>query len=136
MTNSLSIRRIDTASLAHLAALELRLEILRRPLGLSAFSEAELAREPEAVHFGAFVAPEADMAAPEQLVGTLLLQKTSAGDIQMRQVAVAQAWQHRGVGKRLVEAAESYCQKAHVRGSGVLLFAHARRAAVPFYERL
>jgi GNAT superfamily N-acetyltransferase len=105
------------------ALVELRREVLRRPLGLD-FTAEQLAAEADQLHLGAW-----DGA---RLVGGLLLAPRGAGVAQMRQVAVAQDAQGRGVGRLLVEESE---REARRRGFARMVL-HARQTAVPFYERL
>lgn len=142
---------IEQGSPEHEAALELRRRVLREPLGLSDFAPNEWELEARAIALGCFlIGREPERAV---LVGTLLLQPGATASpapadpargnptqsnpvlgnaVRMRQVAVEPAWQGRGVGRLLVEAAEEWC---HANGAQDV-FAHARASAVPFYEHL
>lgn len=104
-------------------ALDLRYRILRKPLGLQ-FTEAELKRDEKGTHFGLFV--------DGKITACLTLIKIDAGIMQMRQVAVEDDAQGRGLGKMLSMAAEEY---ALDKGC-TIIFCHARKTAVPFYEKL
>lgn len=118
------IERIEVGSKEHREALELREQVLRRPLGIPGISREELAAEPKAVHFACFEG--------ERVVGTLLLVDEAEGVLRMRQVAVWPEQQARGIGALLVKTAEEY---GRARGAKKLV-AHARAVVVPFYTRL
>src|SRR5262249_8488967 len=118
------IERIAVGSAEHAAALELRVDVLRRPIALPGISSAERAAEPKSVHFACL-----DGA---RIVGTLLLVEEGPAVLRMRQVAVAPDAQGRGVGTLLVRSAEQYCAERGIEK----LTAHARAPVVPFYERL
>ena len=109
-------------SVEYAAALVLREEVLRRPLGLS-FTPEEMAKEPGCVHLVGLLRGE--------VVATLLLEPLDAATVLMRQVAVRPALHDGGIGGRLLVAAEA---AARVRGF-TRLMAHARAAALAFYER-
>lgn len=119
----LTFRPFAITTPEYAAALRLREEVLRRPLGLR-FSDADLAAESVCFHLGAF-----DGALP---VAVLLLQPLDSGTIQMRQVAVDPAWQGCGIGTRLIAFAETF---ARAEGCQRLL-AHARATTLGFYEKL
>lgn len=104
------------------AALQLREEVLRRPLGLR-LSDADLAAESVCFHLGAFDGV--------RLVAVLLLQPLNADTAQMRQVAVNPAWQRCGIGSRLIAFAETFARSSGCKH----LIAHARSTALSFYEK-
>lgn len=116
-------RRIACGSPDYEAALALRDEVLRKPLGLR-FTEAQLRAEAADHHLAAFLGG--------RLVACLILTPQGEGIARMRQVAVAADLQRRGVGTALVRWAETY---AAARGYSAIT-AHARDTAVPFYKRL
>ena len=120
---NLVCRQFAFDSLSYKAGLDLRLEILRRPLGLS-WTEADLRGEESSLHMGAF--------AEDHLVAVLILVPLESDTIKMRQVAVAAEVQGRGVGAQLVRFAEDVARSAGFRW----MTAHARETAVSFYERL
>lgn len=105
------------------ALVALRHDVLRRPLGRT-FTRAELEAERGSVHVGAW---EGDA-----LAGCLVLLPLDAGRVRMRQVAVREDRQGRGVGRALVDFAETWA-----RGQGFeVMVLHARAGAVGFYEAL
>ncbi len=104
-------------------ALQLRYRVLRKPLKLE-FTEAELKRDKEDTHFGLFEG--------EEMVACLILAKAGEKRMKMRQVAVYDAFQSKGLGKELSNAAEKFAKES---GCSVI-FCNARKVAVPFYEKM
>lgn len=115
-------REYSYASDAYREALNLRMEVLKRPLGIE-FDMEELAREGSEYHLGAF---EAGV-----LLATMIL--TPLGEeAKMRQVAVHPSRQGSGIGTTLVGFSETFCRERGFRK----MILNARESAVPFYERL
>lgn len=106
------------------AAVRLRYEVLRRPLGLD-YTAEQLAEEYDQLHLAAFERSGA-------LIAYLNLTPKDERDVKMRQVAVAPDWQGRGVGQALVRHSENLARE---RGFSRMML-HARETAVPFYEKL
>jgi ribosomal protein S18 acetylase RimI-like enzyme len=79
------------------------------------------------------VAP--DEADPERLCGAVYLKPAGAARWYLGPLSVDPAWQGRGLGRALVEAAEAFC-----RGEGArfmdLTVVSARKELFGFYERL
>lgn len=123
-SSSLNIREIAFGSAEQKESVELRYIVLREPLGLQ-FDENDLAKEYEDFHIAAYF--------HDELVGILLLKPTENKDIiKMRQVAVADAWQGKGIGKAMVLFAEKFAfEKGYKK-----MELHARESAVPFYLSL
>jgi len=103
--------------------IELRYIILRKPLGLN-YTEEQLAAEKDEFHFAAFDG--------DKLVGCLLMKAIGNDEIKMRQVAVDEDYQGKGVGKSLVLFSEKFAAE----NGFSLITLHARKTAVPFYEKL
>lgn len=116
-------REVRLGAPEYAAALRLREEILRQPLGL-VLSAEELSVEPECRHFVAL--------AEREVIATLLLKPLDAQTVKMRQVAVAPAWQRSGVGAGLVRFAENVARELGFQ----TIVANARETAVGFYRRL
>ncbi len=104
-------------------ALELRDEVLRKPLGLK-FTQEFLASEKYHYHLGIFQG--------ERIVAVLLLEPLAESSVKMRQVAVAEACQGQGIGRRLVEFCEYFAREKNFKK----IILHARKTAVSFYEKL
>lgn len=123
----LVVRLIAYGSVHYHATLELRERILRQPLGLT-LSATDTAGEEDQLHLAVF--------SGEACIGCLVLRTATSPDdspaLQMRQVAVAENWRNRGIGRQLVETAET-CARAAGVGHIVL---HARETAIPFYLKL
>jgi GNAT superfamily N-acetyltransferase len=115
-------RDISFGSPEYQSALQLREEVLRKPLGLTWTAE-ELAKEATSAHLGCF--------RDHVLVGALVLTPEEAGTVRMRSVAVAAAHRNQGAGAAMVASAEEWARKAGYR----MLVAHARGTAVPFYRK-
>ncbi|TWT66178.1 GNAT family N-acetyltransferase [Allorhodopirellula solitaria] len=114
---------IEWCSPEYQAALELRHEVLRAPLGLKLTAE-ELDGEHGQLHFGVFD--------NDDLIATIVARPHSSELVQLRQMAVSPARQGSGVGKFLIE----HCE-ANLRERGFQEFTlDARLTAVPFYEKL
>lgn len=105
-------------------ALQLRTLILRKPLGLE-FTESQLSEEYADIHLA--TTDEAS-----SIVACLILTPKEDGLIKMRQVAVAETLQGKGLGKALVAYAE---QVAKYYGFTKMVL-NARENAVPFYLAL
>ena len=103
--------------------LELRDRILRRPLGLR-LADEDLSAEVRDHHIGCFL--------DGRLVGCLILTPQDGARFRMRQVGVDASLRSRGLGTRLMEYAHTF---AVGRGAREITL-HARRTAVPFYEKL
>ena len=125
MKDLLSIQRIDHDSLRYRETVSLRYRILREPLGLG-FTPEQLASESNDLHLAAYAA-NLDGA----LVGCLVLSPVDESVIKMRQVAVQETLQGRGIGTALVEQAE---EEARNRGFARMVLS-ARDTAVLFYVR-
>ena len=101
----------------------LRYRVLREPLGLN-FTPEQLAAESSDILIGAY--------AGDKIVGSLILTRQNERTAQMRQVAVEEILQGRGIGRIMLEFAEQEAKK-----NGILeITLHARETALPFYERL
>lgn len=102
--------------------IQLRLDVLRKPLGLS-FTLDELKKEKEDILLGAFE--------EEHLLACCVLTPADNSVIQLRQMAVQNNIQGRGVGAILLRFAENI---ARDRGYSYMTM-HARESAAGFYEQ-
>lgn len=101
----------------------LRDEVLRKPLGLN-FNLEQLDAEKDDIHI---------VACDEGcVIGCLVLSRTSVTSVKMRQVAVAQSIQRRGIGRALVKFSESV---ANSIGVGEIVL-NSRDSAIDFYLSL
>ncbi len=118
------ICQIEFATPEYDEAVNLRMEVLRRPLGLI-YTPEQLAAEWDNLHLAAF-----DNSG--RIVGYLNLTPENDTIVKMRQVAVAPSEQGKGVGTALVEDAEIRAVQLNFKE----ITLHARKTAVPFYLKL
>jgi predicted GNAT family N-acyltransferase len=116
-------REIEFNSPAYQEEVDLRYRILREPLGLT-FNPADLAKEGTDFHLGLYV--------EEKLRACLIFTPLASGELKMRQVAVDDGEQGKGLGTVLVQKSEKW---ALAKGYNKLVL-HARETAVPFYLRM
>ena len=117
------LKQIDHGSKEYHQMVKLRNEILRRPLGLS-YSPDELAREKEDILIGAFD--------DDEMLACCLLTKVDNKTLKLRQMAVQNNLQGKGIGASMMSFAELV---ARDKGYKKLIM-HARKTAVGFYEKL
>jgi len=101
----------------------LRMEILRKPLGLS-FNEEDLAKEKDDILLGAFE--------DDQLVACCILTRVSEETCKLRQMAVHEKMQRNGIGAALMHFAENVARDAGFKS----MIMNARKTAQGFYEKL
>lgn len=118
-----AILLIEYASKDYDDVIKLRYEILRKPLNLH-FTAEQLAAEKDYFHLGYFK--------DEKLIACLMLVPEENGKMKMKQVAVENEWQGKGIGAKLVSAAEKFASE---KGFSIM-YCHARDTAVPFYKKL
>ncbi|HET7732951.1 MAG TPA: GNAT family N-acetyltransferase [Paludibacter sp.] len=118
--DTILVRELNYDSDDYRKELELRDEVLRKPLGMSLYND-NLEGDKNDTHIGAFLG--------EELVGVLILTRLSQTDVKMRQVAVAEAMQSQKVGSKMVRFAEAFARKAGYKN----MVLNARKTAVSFY---
>jgi len=101
----------------------LRNDILRKPLGLS-LNKEELDKEKDDILMGAFE--------DEKLLGCCLLTRVDPYTVRLRQMAVPNNMQGKGIGRALMIFAENIARDLGYRK----LCMHARKTAVGFYQKL
>jgi GNAT superfamily N-acetyltransferase len=119
----MALKIIDHGSSSYKKMVEIRNEILRKPLGLS-FSDEELEKEKNDILIGCFE--------DDELEGCCLLTIEGNGTVRLRQMAVTNILQGKGIGRVLMQFAENI---ARDRGFNLMTM-HARSNAVGFYEKL
>jgi len=117
------VREIPHGSAAYDEVVELRREVLRRPLGMD-YTPEQLAAEADQIHLVAYDGITA--------VGCLILVGGEDGEVKMRQVAVSPQRQGQGVGRVMVDQTEAFARRMGFNR----MVLHAREAAVPFYLSL
>lgn len=119
----MALKIIDYGSANYKKMLEIRYEILRKPLGLT-FSEKELEKEKDDILIGCFE--------DDELEGCCLLTKQDNDTIRLRQMAVSKVLQGKGIGRVLMIFAENIARDKGFKQ----LTMHARNNAVGFYKKL
>jgi predicted GNAT family N-acyltransferase len=118
----MALKQIDHGSKEYQQMVTLRMDILRKPLGLS-FTNEELAKEKEDILIGAFD--------EDKILACCLLTKIDNATIKLRQMAVHNNVQGKGIGASMMSFAETV---ARDRGYKKLMM-HARDTAIGFYEK-
>jgi predicted GNAT family N-acyltransferase len=119
----MALKIIDHGTKEYEEMVKLREEILRKPLGLS-FSPEELEAEKNHLLLAAYE--------DDQLLGCCMLVQEGADTVRLRQMAVVDDLQGKGVGRVLMQFAENL---AHDRGFKRITM-HARKNAMGFYEKM
>ena len=113
------IRIIQYGSAEYQQELDLRNDVLRKPLAMNLFDE-DLSVDALDIHIGCFQ--------NENLIGVLIL-SPKAGYVKMRQVAVTPKAQGKQIGRKLVQFSEQIAKnKGFTR-----IDLNARETAVDFY---
>jgi ribosomal protein S18 acetylase RimI-like enzyme len=118
----MALKQIYHGSKEYEQMVQLRYEILRKPVGLS-FSPEELAREKDDILIGAFE--------EDTIVGCCLVTKVDNNTAKLRQMAVRKNMQGMGIGESMMMFAENITRD---RGFKTLMM-HARDTAIGFYEK-
>ncbi|MEP7145130.1 MAG: GNAT family N-acetyltransferase [Ferruginibacter sp.] len=118
----MGLKQIDHGSKEYQLMVDLRYEIMRKPLGLS-FSPDELLKEKNDILICAFD--------EDELMGCCILSNMNNGCARLRQMAVQKNMQGKGIGESMVTFAENL---ARDKGYKTLTM-HARDTAIGFYEK-
>jgi predicted GNAT family N-acyltransferase len=119
----MALKIIDYGTTDYQKMVKLRDEILRKPLGLQ-FTEAEIEKEKTNLHIAAYE--------DDQMLGCCMLVEEEPGVVRLRQMAVVNDVQGKGIGRALMQFAENL---ARDRGYKKITM-HARNNAVGFYEKM
>lgn len=119
----MALKIVDYGSPEYRQMVKLRYEILRKPLGLT-FSEDELSKEKDNLFIGAF---EDDL-----LLGCCMIVKENVHKAKLRQMAVLNNLQGKGIGRALIQFAENL---ARDHGFNIITM-NARKNTVHFFEKM
>ncbi|MBS1753871.1 MAG: GNAT family N-acetyltransferase [Ferruginibacter sp.] len=119
----MALKQIDHGSKEYLQMVKLRNDILRQPLGLS-FTAEELAKEKDDILIGAFD--------EDDLLACCMLTKATNDSLRLRQMAVQNNLQGKGIGASMLHFAENLTKD---KGYNKIIM-HARETATGFYEKL
>ena len=117
------LKIIDFGSKEYKQMVDLRTQVLRKPLGLS-FSKEDLEKEKDNLLIAAYE--------DDEMLGCCMLIQVAPNTVQLRQMAVKAGLQGKGIGRVLMQFAENI---ARDRGNKKI-FMHARKTAAGFYEKL
>jgi ribosomal protein S18 acetylase RimI-like enzyme len=119
----MALKIIDHGTREYEQMVKLREDILRKPLGLS-FTSDELELERNNLLMAAFE--------DNIMLGCCMLVEEIPGTVRLRQMAVLNPLQGKGIGKALMQFAENL---ARDRGYKKITM-HARKNAIGFYEKM
>jgi ribosomal protein S18 acetylase RimI-like enzyme len=119
----MALKIIDHGTTEYRQMVKLRDDILRKPLGLT-FTHEELESEKDNMLIAAFE--------DDQMLGCCMLVEEQPGTVRLRQMAVLNDLQGKGIGRALMNFAENI---ARDRGYKILRM-HARSHAIGFYEKV
>ncbi len=119
----MAIKIIDHGSSQYQQMIQLRDEILRKPLGLS-FSPEELENEKDNMLIAAFE--------EDRILGCCMLLEEEPLVMRLRQMAVLNDLQGKGVGRVIMNFAENISRDMGYK----IIRMHARLNAIGFYEKV
>ncbi len=119
----MALKIIDHGTPEYQKMIKLRDDILRKPLGLG-FTSQELEDEKDNMLIGAFE--------DDTILGCCMLVEENPQIVRLRQMAVLNDLQGKGIGRALMNFAENI---ARDRGYKILSM-HARKNAIGFYEKM
>src|SRR6476619_6870578 len=119
----MALKIIDYGTPEYQQMLKLRDDILRKPLGLD-FSSNELEQEKDNLLIAAYE--------DDQMLGCCMLVAEEPQTVRLRQMAVMNDLQGKGIGRALMQFAENL---ARDRGYKKITM-HARKNALGFYEKM
>lgn len=117
------LKQIEHGSKEYQQMVNLRMDILRKPLGLT-FTKEELAKEAEDILIGAFE--------EDKMLACCMLTKSDDRSVRLRQMAVQNNLQGKGIGASMMNFAETIARDKGFKK----LTMHARKTALGFYEKL
>lgn len=119
----MALKIIDHGSPEYRQMVKLRDDMLRKPLGLG-FDESELEGEKDNMLIAAFE--------DEDILGCCMLVEENPTTVRLRQMAVLNDLQGKGIGRALMNFAENIARDRGYKN----LSMHARKNAIGFYEKM
>lgn len=117
------IKQIDHGTEEYKQMINLRHELLRKPLNLQ-FEADELDKEKNDILIGAFE--------EEKMLGCCLLTRIDKDCVRLRQMAVQNNLQGKGIGAAMLNFAENIARDAGYKK----ITMHARLTAIGFYKKI
>jgi GNAT superfamily N-acetyltransferase len=118
----MALKIIDHGSKEYQQMVQLRNDILRKPLGLK-FTPEELEKEKDEILIAAFE--------EEKMLGCCMLIKIDVTSVRLRQMAVLNNLQGKGIGRALMQFAENIARDLGYHR----ITMHARKSAAGFYQK-
>ena len=119
----MALKIIDHGTHEYRLMLKLREDLLRKPLGIS-FTKEELEKEKSDVLIGAFD--------DDDILGCCMLVEMEPGVVRLRQLAVLNNLQGKGVGTAILQFSENLARDLGYNK----ITMHARKNTVDFFEKL
>jgi ribosomal protein S18 acetylase RimI-like enzyme len=119
----MALKILDYGSPEYRQMVKLRDDILRKPLGLG-FTEQELQQEKDHMLIAAFE--------EERILGCCMLVEEKPETVRLRQMAVLNDLQGKGIGRALMTFAENIARDRGYKN----ITMHARKHAIGFYEKM
>jgi predicted GNAT family N-acyltransferase len=119
------LKPIEFESKDYKRMLDLRNEVLRKPIKWPLFVFGETEHESSYFHFGGFDEKT------NELIACCILVHQSEIEVQLKQMAVSAEYQGKGLGLELLK----YVEKFAAHKSYLRLNMHARKSAIGFYEK-
>jgi N-acetylglutamate synthase-like GNAT family acetyltransferase len=118
----MGLKQIDYGTAEYNQLVQLRKQLLRLPLGLN-FTEEELQKEKNDILIAAFD--------DDRILGCCMLCPLNKNTLRLRQMAVADNLQGKGIGASIMIFAENLARDKGYRH----MLMHARDSAIGFYEK-
>ncbi|HTG57520.1 MAG TPA: GNAT family N-acetyltransferase [Niabella sp.] len=119
----MALKIIDFGTKEYQQMIDLRNEILRKPLGME-LESSDIEADKENILIGAFE--------EDKMLGCCILVKEGDLGVILRQMAVRNQLQGKGIGRALMEFAETIARDIGYREISM----HARSSAAGFYEKM
>ncbi len=119
----MALKILDHGSHEYRQMVKLRDDVLRKPLGLG-FTPQELEEEKDNMLIAAFE--------EEDILGCCMLVEENPQTVRLRQMAVLNDLQGKGIGRALMNFAENIARDQGYK----ILAMHARKNALGFYEKM
>ena len=119
----MALKIIEFGTIEYEEMVKMRDQILRKPLGLG-FSSEELENEKENIFIGAFE--------DDEMLGCCMIVKLDNKRARLRQLAVQDTLQGKGIGRAIIQFAENIASDFGYK----VMTLHARKNTVPFFEKM
>ncbi len=120
---SVKFQSAEYGSDSYKQTVELRLNVLRKPLGI-VFTETDLQSDQNDFHIAGFM--------NNKIIACLIFKSINKETFKMRQVAVSSDYQGHGIGQDMVRFAEDFAKNKGIKKIELC----ARESAFKFYEKL